>query len=84
MLLSVKDLNYLVHYVQETSLGGHSLPMSKMKNHSEERIKYEWKSDTIKNDNPIHTVSKATITKYTSMIMSKNVFNIHNSIARKT
>ena len=81
-LLSMDGFNYLVGYIQDKTLGGLSFPLSKIKTLVKERIEFEWRKNNKKKGLP--RVSKITLHKYASRIMTQKVFNILSSINRKT
>ena len=81
-MLSVSGFNYLVHHVQEATLGGASMTLSAIRDLVKERIHKEYKK--VKNTNFLPRISRHTLHKYASRIMAEKVFNIFSSIISKT
>ena len=81
-LISVDGFNHLVQFVQDKTMGGFSIPLSEIKTLVEERILFEWRQGSKRKRLPY--VSRTTLQKYASRVMTQKVFNILNSITRKT
>ena len=81
-LLSPQGFNLLVTTIQNATLGGISLPLSKVKKLVEDRIKVEWYQNH--KDHTVPRVSKSSLYTYANMIMAQKTFNIYHSISRKT
>ena len=77
-MLSAKGFNFLVDFVQNKTLGGASMTLSKIKELVKEKIRQEWK-----NRIEIPSISKTTLQKYASRVMMQKVFNIHASILKE-
>ena len=82
-LLSKEGFNWLVSTIQNDTLGGKSMPLSKVKHLVEERIKLEW-HQKYNFTKPLPKLRHSTLYTYANKIMAQKVFNIYSSVNRKT